>query len=112
MKTAHIMTRNVVSVQPEATILQAAHVMLQHRISGLPVLDSDRHIVGIVTESGFLRRAEAVSTIAHCSAIADVEQTLAGVARTTARRSSDESQRRDDDARRYHTFRRFSDAGS
>src|SRR5262245_34454869 len=58
MKAAHIMMSNVVSVQPETTILQAADLMLRHGISGLPVVDSDGHIVGIVTESDFLRRAE------------------------------------------------------
>jgi CBS-domain-containing membrane protein len=58
MKAAHIMTHNVVSVQPETTILQAAQLMLHHGISGLPVVDSDGHIVGIVTEGDFLRRAE------------------------------------------------------
>jgi CBS-domain-containing membrane protein len=58
MKAADIMTHNVISVQPEATILQAAELMLQHRISGLPVVDSVGHVVGIVTEGDFLRRAE------------------------------------------------------
>jgi CBS domain-containing protein len=58
MKAADIMTRNVVSVQPETTILQAADLMLQHRISGLPVIDSDGRLVGIVTEGDFLRRIE------------------------------------------------------
>jgi CBS domain-containing protein len=58
MKAADIMTHNVISVQPEATILQTAELMLQHRISGLPVVDSDGHVVGIVTEGDFLRRAE------------------------------------------------------
>src|SRR3954454_19837850 len=58
MRAADIMTQNVVSVQPETTILQAADLMLQHRISGLPVLDGDSHVVGIVTEGDFLRRAE------------------------------------------------------
>jgi CBS domain-containing protein len=58
MKAADIMTRNVVSVQPETTILRAAELMLQHRISGLPVVDTDDHVVGIVTEGDFLRRTE------------------------------------------------------
>jgi CBS domain-containing protein len=58
MKAADIMTRNVVSAQPETTILEAAQLMLQHRISGLPVLDGERHIVGMVTEGDFLRRVE------------------------------------------------------
>jgi CBS domain-containing protein len=58
MKAADIMTRNVVSVQPETTILQAADLMLQHGISGLPVVQSDGRVVGIVTEGDFLRRSE------------------------------------------------------
>src|SRR5262249_18262471 len=58
MKAEHIMTRNVISVQPETTISEAAHLMLQHRISGLPVVDRDGHVVGVVTEGDFLRRAE------------------------------------------------------
>jgi CBS domain-containing protein len=58
MKAANIMTHNVISVRPETTILQAADLMLQHRISGLPVVDSDGHVVGIVTEGDFLRRVE------------------------------------------------------
>src|SRR5262245_43271393 len=58
MKTADIMTRNVVAVQPETTVVQAADLMLAHRISGLPVVDRDGHVVGIVTEGDFLRRPE------------------------------------------------------
>jgi CBS domain-containing protein len=58
MKVSDIMTRNVVSVRPETTILEAAQLMLQHGISGLPVLNSKRHVVGIVTEGDFLRRVE------------------------------------------------------
>src|SRR5262245_54093767 len=58
MDAAHIMTRNVVSVRPETTISEAVRLMLQHRISGLPVVDSHDHLVGIVTEGDFLRRVE------------------------------------------------------
>jgi CBS domain-containing protein len=58
MQAADIMTRHVVSVQPETTILQAADLMLRHGISGLPVVQSDGRVVGIVTEGDFLRRTE------------------------------------------------------
>jgi len=58
MEAAHIMTRNVVSVRPETTISEAVRLMLQHRISGLPVVDGHDHLVGIVTEGDFLRRVE------------------------------------------------------
>jgi CBS domain-containing protein len=58
MKAAHIMSRAVLSVRPETTILECARLMLLHEISGLPVVDSNDHLVGIVTEGDFLRRAE------------------------------------------------------
>jgi CBS domain-containing protein len=52
------MTSTVISVQPNATILQAARQMLQHHISGLPVIDQDGQLVGILSEGDFLRRRE------------------------------------------------------
>lgn len=58
MKAADIMTRRVVSVGTEASVLEAIRLMLQHKISGLPVVDGEGLIVGIVTEGDFLRRAE------------------------------------------------------
>jgi CBS domain-containing protein len=58
MKVSEIMTRRVVSVGPDDTILQAVHLMLKHRVSGLPVVDDEGKLVGIVTEGDFLRRSE------------------------------------------------------
>jgi CBS domain-containing protein len=53
-----VMTCNVVSIGPDETILKAARLMLQNRISGLPVVDKDGELIGIVTEGDFLRRGE------------------------------------------------------
>jgi CBS domain-containing protein len=58
MNVAEVMTREVITVEPESSILEAARLMLQHRISGLPVVDSGKNLVGIVTEGDFLRRRE------------------------------------------------------
>ena len=58
MKAADVMTRKVVSVGTEASVLEAIRLMLQNKISGLPVLDGEGLLVGIVTEGDFLRRAE------------------------------------------------------
>jgi CBS domain-containing protein len=52
------MTSPVISVEPGMTILQAVRIMLQRRISGLPVIDDKGRLVGMVTEGDFLRRAE------------------------------------------------------
>jgi CBS domain-containing protein len=52
------MTSPVLSVEPDTSILQAVQIMLQRHISGLPVVDKDGRVAGIVTEGDFLRRAE------------------------------------------------------
>jgi CBS domain-containing protein len=58
MRAHQIMTRSVYSVLPEATILEAANIMLQRHISGLPVVDAAGKLVGIVSEGDFIRRSE------------------------------------------------------
>jgi CBS domain-containing protein len=58
MNAADIMTPRVVSVVPDASILEAMQLMLANRISGLPVITENGKLVGIVTEGDFLRRAE------------------------------------------------------
>jgi CBS domain-containing protein len=58
MNAADVMTREVVTIAPDASVLDAARLMLQHKISGLPVVDAANNLIGIVTEGDFLRRAE------------------------------------------------------
>jgi CBS domain-containing protein len=58
MRAHQIMTREVITVTPETSIADAANAMLEHRISGLPVLGRDGELVGIISEGDFLRRAE------------------------------------------------------
>lgn len=58
MKASDIMTRRVITVARDASILEAVRLMLQNRISGLPVVDDKGQLIGMVTEGVFLRRAE------------------------------------------------------
>lgn len=58
MRAHHIMTKDCITVTPHATIEEAAKIMLQTHISGLPVLNEAGTLVGIVSESDFLRRSE------------------------------------------------------
>jgi CBS-domain-containing membrane protein len=58
MQVRDVMTRNVISVGSDQSVLQAAQLMLKNRISGLPVVDAAGKLVGIVTEGDFLRRGE------------------------------------------------------
>ncbi len=58
MQVKDVMTRNVISVGANEPVVKAARVMLQNRISGLPVVNADGDLVGVVTEGDFLRRSE------------------------------------------------------
>jgi CBS domain-containing protein len=58
MNAKDVMTPSVLSVTPDASISAAARLMLQNKISGLPVIDGSGKLVGVVTEGDFLRRTE------------------------------------------------------
>ena len=58
MRAHQIMTRDVITVTPQTSIEEAARIMLRSHIGGLPVLDDAGKLVGIVSESDFLRRSE------------------------------------------------------
>lgn len=58
MKVSTIMTRNVISVTADTTIFQASKLMMEAKISCLPVVDFEGNLIGIVTETDFIRRAE------------------------------------------------------
>jgi CBS domain-containing protein len=58
MKAREIMTMEVVSVSPDASIVEAVRLMLHNRISGLPVVDRQGMLVGVISEGDFLRRVE------------------------------------------------------
>jgi len=57
MRAHQIMTRQVITVSPETSIIEAADIMLRNHISGLPVVAEGR-LVGIISEGDFIRRAE------------------------------------------------------
>ena len=58
MLVQHVMTPTVVAVSPDQTIGDAIKKMIDYRISGLPVVGADGTLLGILSESDFLRRAE------------------------------------------------------
>ena len=58
MRAHQIMTKDVITVTPHTTIEDAARIMLRTHISGLPVIDDAGKLVGVVSESDFLRRNE------------------------------------------------------
>ncbi len=49
-----VMKTNVIKLSPDTTVLEAARLMLEHKISGLPVMENGA-LVGIITESDIFR---------------------------------------------------------
>lgn len=49
-----IMTKDVITVQPETTVEELAALLCKHRISGAPVVDGKGRLCGVVTESDLL----------------------------------------------------------
>ena len=58
MKAADIMVKDVVTAGPEATVREVASLMLERRISGVPVVNDARHVLGVVSEGDLIRRPE------------------------------------------------------
>lgn len=58
MNVADVMSRAIVTVMPGHSVRHAAQMMLDHKVSGVPVVDGDGQLVGILTEGDLLRRVE------------------------------------------------------
>ena len=56
MHVADLMSSPVQTVPPDATLKQVADTLVAHRISGLPVVDADGKVLGIVSEADILRK--------------------------------------------------------
>jgi CBS domain-containing protein len=55
VRVEDFMTRRVVTITPDTTLLAAARLMLEHRVGGLPVVDASGRMIGIFSESDLLR---------------------------------------------------------
>lgn len=53
MKVEDIMTREVVSVKPETSVREIAHLISEHNFNGVPVIEGEK-VVGMITENDFL----------------------------------------------------------
>ena len=54
VKARDIMTRKVISVSPETAVTKAAKIMLDNFVNGMPVVDSDGCLVGIICQSDLI----------------------------------------------------------
>jgi CBS domain-containing protein len=55
LTVGNLMTRKVRTIAPDARVVDAADLMTEHKIAGLPVVDAEGSVIGIVTESDLLK---------------------------------------------------------
>ncbi len=60
MKVEAIMRRTVVTVRPDTPLRDVARVLVEHGISGVPVVDAEGAILGVVSEADFVLRERGV----------------------------------------------------
>ena len=58
MSLQNVMTREVVAVEADASLEQVWELLRRHRIRGVPVVDRDKKLIGIVTIADFLKQAD------------------------------------------------------
>jgi CBS domain-containing protein len=56
LKAKDIMTQDVITVKLSSTIEELARLLVEHRISGAPVVDGKENLIGIVTENDLIRK--------------------------------------------------------
>lgn len=55
-----IMSKEVITVHPETALLDVAKVLAEHNFDGVPVIDNENRLVGIVTEYDLINKTSAV----------------------------------------------------
>jgi len=76
MKVKEVMTGDVISVLEDSTVEDAARLLARHRISGLPVLNRDGKLIGLVTEYDLIsKQGQIVADIMSRAVISVTEDT-------------------------------------
>src|SRR3989338_3874608 len=60
MQVKHIMTKKVISVQSDTPVNEAAKLIFEKNLTGMPVIDDQKRVVGIITEYDFMSRGRNI----------------------------------------------------
>src|ERR1700737_484925 len=58
MRAMDVMTTNVITVGPDTSVQEVARILSERGISGVPVVDADDRLIGILSEGDLLHRVE------------------------------------------------------
>jgi CBS domain-containing protein len=76
MRVVDLMTADVITASPDTPIKAAARLMVRNKVSGLPVVDENTTVVGIITEADFLRLEVAREEAENPQPVERVEQVM------------------------------------
>ncbi|MGW8355581.1 CBS domain-containing protein [Streptomyces wedmorensis] len=88
LKIGGLMTGNVISAVPATSFREVAKLLAEHDISGVPVVDEDDRVVGVVSESDLLAHHEptARDLMTEPAVTVHAEESVADAARLMVRR--------------------------
>lgn len=93
MRAKDVMTKPCITVSPDATVSEIASLLIKHHISGVPVIDGNGKIVGIVSEGDLIRRVETGTAKKPrswwLSMVSDPDQMAADFVKAHARKARD-----------------------
>jgi CBS domain-containing protein len=87
-----VMTRSVVTVEPSTPIREVARLLVEHGVSGLPVVDARGTVVGVVSEGDLLVKEQGHRAVHHrplARLFGESRATRAAVAKIEARTAGD-----------------------
>ena len=58
MRVKDVMTTKIVRLSPDNSVRQAARIMFDSHVSGLPVVDDEGRLIGLISEGDLIRRTE------------------------------------------------------
>ncbi|WP_294149333.1 CBS domain-containing protein [uncultured Selenomonas sp.] len=83
MQVQDIMTKKVLTVRPETTVREVAEILVNHKISGVPVVEDDGRLVGIVSE-GDLMSKEILGAVIYYNGLREYKDAFDRMAANTA----------------------------
>lgn len=85
MKLKDVMTTEVITVREDTSFKEIVELLLEHRVSGVPVVDRDGRLVGLVTEADLMSK-EAFD-VRHRRPLAAVAELISGASRWSGKAS-------------------------
>lgn len=71
-RAEEIMTRNVITINPSDMVEKAARLLLEHHVSGLPVVDGENRVLGMISEGDLVLRGKEVKAPAFSEVLGAV----------------------------------------